>query len=61
MKKILVIEDSSTVRNILLQVIQKTLNVPTDAAESMAQCRELIKKNGKLKQKCNKNRRRKNV
>lgn len=46
MKKILVIEDSSTVRNILLQVIQKTLNVPTDAAESMAQCRELIKKNG---------------
>lgn len=46
MKKILVIEDSSTVRNILLQVIQKTLNVPTDSAESMAQCRELIKQNG---------------
>ncbi|MCE2595673.1 diguanylate cyclase [Motilimonas cestriensis] len=46
MKKILVIEDSSTVRNILLQVIQKTLNIPTDSAESMAQCRDLIKKNG---------------
>ncbi|MDO6525811.1 diguanylate cyclase [Motilimonas sp. 1_MG-2023] len=46
MKKILVIEDSSTVRNILLQVIQKTLNIPTDSAKSMAECRALIKNNG---------------
>ncbi|MCE2573194.1 diguanylate cyclase [Motilimonas eburnea] len=46
MKKILVIEDSSTVRNILLQVIEKKLNVPVDTAESMAQCRALIKEHG---------------
>lgn len=46
MKKILVIEDSSMVRNILIQVIESKLNVPIDSAENMAQCRALIKEHG---------------
>ncbi len=46
MRRILVIEDSDTVRKILTKVIPTRLSMPVDSASNMAQCRQHLKQNG---------------